>query len=95
MPRYDYRCPKNHVWELIHSIADCDLRHRCPTCKGDGKRQIGTTFANNLSLTDKELKSLEFPLGKKNLRGVKTVGDVDRVLRKINAQYKWTGGFGR
>lgn len=95
MPRYDYLCPKGHLWELAHPIADCEKSHRCPTCKGKGKRQISLTSANNLTLTDKEIASYRFALGAENLKHIKTVGDVDRVLGKINADYKWTGGFGR
>ena len=95
MPRYDYKCPNGHQWELTHSMAECDKRHFCDTCRGKGQIQIPLVGLNNVTLTDKELKSLEFPFGKENMKGVKTVGDVDRVLSKINANYKWAGGFGR
>jgi len=33
MPAYDYHCLAcNHKTELLHSMADCDKRHRCPKC---------------------------------------------------------------
>ena len=76
-------------------MAESEKPRRCPTCKRKGKIRIGAAAPNNLTLSDKELASLRFALGKENLKKIRTVGDVDRCLAKINENYKWTGGFGR
>ena len=40
MPTYDYRCEKNHVFELFHSIKD-DSPKACPKCGSPSKRVPG------------------------------------------------------
>lgn len=96
MPRYDYGCKNDHKWELIHPMSEVGSRKLCPECKAGGTIQYNVPPGlNNVTLTDKELKALEFPFGKENMKRVRTVGDVDKVLAKINSNYKWTGGFGR
>jgi putative FmdB family regulatory protein len=37
MPTYDYRCEKDHVFELFHSIKD-DSPKACPKCGTPSKR---------------------------------------------------------
>jgi putative FmdB family regulatory protein len=40
MPTYDYRCEKNHVFELFHSIKD-ESPKACPKCGASSKRVPG------------------------------------------------------
>ena len=40
MPTYDYRCEKDHVFELFHSIKD-DSPKACPKCGAPSKRVPG------------------------------------------------------
>ena len=40
MPTYDYRCEKDHVFELFHSIKD-ESPKACPKCGAPSKRVPG------------------------------------------------------
>jgi putative FmdB family regulatory protein len=40
MPRYDYRCPKGHVWELTRKFGERDKDADCPECGAHGTPQV-------------------------------------------------------
>ncbi|MCX7848564.1 MAG: zinc ribbon domain-containing protein [bacterium] len=45
MPTYEYECQKcHHVFEMFQGITDAPVR-RCPQCKGNVRRLLGTGAA--------------------------------------------------
>jgi putative FmdB family regulatory protein len=40
VPIYEFRCKKNHDFELMQSLAKRTATAKCPTCGGRGQRQI-------------------------------------------------------
>lgn len=56
MPAYDYRCVTGHEWEMVHSVAECDVDHECPKCGRLGSRIIhaaalhGAIFDKKISI---------------------------------------------
>lgn len=93
MPRYEYSCDSGHRWDEFHPMSRVSGRHICPSCKRRGRQVYAAPGLSGVGMNSKELEMLKTPLGRKNMHGVKTAKDVDRVLQRIQSNYPWMGGI--
>lgn len=98
MPRYDYRCTKGHLFELVHPMAEVGSKQKCPTCKRAAKIALVTPQGINgtrVFLNDKQRRSF-YPIFKKStVKQFETVKDVDRAMERAAKNYPFWKDYGK
>lgn len=97
MPLYVYSCVrKSHLFEIYMPMSKGGKALRCPKCKGESHVVYTPFNVGGGMISEATRKLLSVPLGRKNMESVRTAGDVDRVLNKIERTYgHMAKGLGR
>lgn len=92
MPNYDYRCPRDHVWNRFCSIREHDAITD-PPCEGPGE-EVGArcglpshqVFTSMPSINNTEVMILDYP-GSKRLKAGYVHAYVDPGVKKVSVGY--------
>lgn len=96
MPLYVRICTKRHTHEVYRAFSDCLKPAPCPKCLQPTEIVPQVPNISGGMISEKTRELLRVPLGRKNMERVRTVGDVDKVVGKI--EKKWSHmatGLGR